>query len=41
MIHLRFEGDADVRRCGECGKECELEILEYAEPSEVTHPGAG
>ncbi|MFD6468713.1 hypothetical protein [Streptomyces goshikiensis] len=41
MVHLRFDGDADVRRCGDCGEESEMEILVYAKPSEVTHPGAG
>ncbi|OEJ56607.1 hypothetical protein BGM19_38900 [Streptomyces agglomeratus] len=41
MIHLRVDSDADVRRCGECGEETELELLVYAKPSEVTHPGAG
>ncbi|MFE5647529.1 hypothetical protein ACFQ8Q_00200 [Streptomyces cyaneofuscatus] len=41
MIHLRVADEADVRRCGECGHEVELDLLVYAKPSEVTHPDAG
>ncbi|MEV8544404.1 hypothetical protein [Streptomyces sp. NPDC051572] len=40
MIHQRVRGDVDIRRCGDCGEEVELELLVHAKPSEVTYPGA-
>ena len=40
LIHVRFEDDTDIRRCGECGAESAQEVLVSARPSEVTHPGA-
>ncbi|MFJ4320412.1 hypothetical protein ACIP46_34755 [Streptomyces lavendulae] len=41
MIHVRVAGDADVRRCEECGDEAELGLWVYVKPSEVPLPNAG
>jgi hypothetical protein len=40
LVHIRFDGDTDIRRCAERSTQSTFEKLVVARPSEVTHPGA-
>lgn len=40
LVHVRLDGDTDIRRCAECSTQSTLEKLVVARPSEVTHPEA-